>query len=344
MVEIIHEPITSPDAWLGPDIQNDARWLYELTRDDVAELDAALEGVKSAGAEIPFSAEIFPIPTFGTKLDELVSRVSDGLGVILIRGLPRERYSDEECALIYWGIGTHAGRPVSQNSRGHLLGHVTDEGKTLNDPNARGYQTRNKLDFHCDQLPVDLLGLLCLRKSKSGGASYLVSAPAVHHVLGAERPDLLEALYNPFHIDWRGDHPDGGQPWYDSPMFSAHKGRLTARITSREFMESAARYGDELALTDVQREALNLLQEISNREEMRLQMHFQEGDMQFINNHAILHAREAYEDYDDPKLKRHLLRVWIAFRDDRRRELAPILAERDAFVRQGGIPKQAAAA
>ena len=92
------------------------------------------------------------------------------------------------------------------------------------------------------------------------------------------------------------------------------------------------------------RSALNLLQEISNREEMRLQMHFQEGDMQFINNHAILHAREAYEDYDDPKLKRHLLRVWIAFRDDRRRELAPILAERDAFVRQGGIPKQAAAA
>lgn len=344
MVEIIREPITSPDAWVGPDIQGDDRWLYELTRDDIAELDAALESVKSAGAEIPFSAETFPIPNFGTKLDELVSRVSDGLGLILIRGLPRERYSDEECALIYWGIGTHAGRPVSQNSRGHLLGHVTDEGKTLNDPNARGYQTRNKLDFHCDQLPVDLLGLLCLRKSKTGGASYLVSAPAVHNVLAAERPDLLEALYNPFHIDWRGDHPDGTQPWYDSPMFSAHKGRLTARITSREFMESAARYGDELALTDVQREALNLLQEISNREELRLQMHFQEGDMQFINNHAILHAREAYEDYDDPKLKRHLLRVWVALRDDRRRELAPILAERDAFVRQGGIPKQAAAA
>lgn len=343
MIEIITDEITTPDAWVGPEIQNDERWLYELTDTDVAELDAALETVKAAGTDIPFPAESFPLPEFAGKLDELVSRVTDGLGVILIRGLPRARYTDEECALIYWGIGAHAGRPVSQNARGHLLGHVTDEGKTLDDPNARGYQTRNKLDFHCDQLPVDLLGLLCLRKSKSGGASFLVSAAAVHNVLRAERPDLLEVLYQPFHIDWRGDHPDGAQPWYDCPMFSAHKGRMAARITSREFMESAARYGDELALTDRQREALDLLQEISNRGELRLQMHFQEGDMQFINNHAILHAREAYEDYDDPKLKRHLLRMWIAAGGGRRRELAPILAERDAFVRAGGIPKQAAA-
>jgi hypothetical protein len=344
MIEIVRDEITSADAWVGPAIQDDPRWLYELSDDEIAEIDTALQAAKAAGVDIPFTAAHFPLSGFAGRIDELARRVSDGLGVILIRGVPRARYTDAECALIYWGIGVHMGRPVSQNSRGHLLGHVTDEGKTLDDPNARGYQTRNKLDFHCDQLPVDLLGLFCLRKSKSGGASYLVSAPAVHNAMRKERPDLLEVLYQPFHIDWRGDHPDGAQPWYDCPMFSAHKGRMAARITSREFMESVKRYGDELALGETQREALNLLQEISNRPELRLQMHFQEGDMQFINNHAILHAREAYEDYDDPKLKRHLLRMWIAFEDERRRELAPILAERDALVRNGGIPKQAKAA
>ena len=88
-----------------------------------------------------------------------------------MRGVPRERYSDEECGLIYWGISAHIGTPVSQNARGHLLGHVTDEGKNLDDPNARGYQTKNRLDFHCDQLPVDVLGLFCLRGAKSGGKS-----------------------------------------------------------------------------------------------------------------------------------------------------------------------------
>lgn len=344
MTEIIREPITAPDTWAGPDIQGDGRWLHQLDGDEIAEIDAALETVKSAGLEIPFAAEAFPIPRFKARLDELVSRVTDGLGVILIRGIPRERYTDADCALIYWGIGVHMGRPVSQNSRGHLLGHVTDEGKTLSDPNARGYQTRNRLDFHCDQLPVDLLGLFCLRTAKSGGASYLVSAPAVHNVLLAERPDLLDVLYAPFHVDWRGDHPEEVQPWYDVPMLSAHKGRLAARVTNRSFMESVSRYGAELALSEAQREALDVFQEISNREEMRLQMHFEEGDMQFINNHSILHARQAYEDYDEPERKRHLLRMWIGMTDGRRRELAPALAERYRFVETGGIPKTREAA
>jgi len=344
MIEIIRDEIDSPDCWVGPEIQHDGRWLYELDDDEIAELDAALQAVKAAGLTIPFTADQFPIPAFKARLDELTSRVTDGLGVILIRGVPRARFTNGECALIYWGIGVHMGRPVSQNSRGHLLGHVTDEGKTLDDPNARGYQTRNKLDFHCDQLPVDLLGLFCLRKSKSGGASFLVSAPAVHNVMRAERPDLLDVMYRPFHVDWRGDHPNGEQPWYDVPMLSAHHGRMAARITNRSFMESVSRYGDELALSAAQREALDVFQEISNREELRLQMHFQEGDMQFINNHSILHAREAYEDYDDPDLKRHLLRMWIGMTDDRRRQLAPILDDRYRWVEMGGIPKSREAA
>ncbi|MBO6782780.1 MAG: TauD/TfdA family dioxygenase [Alphaproteobacteria bacterium] len=344
MVEIIRDEIRSPDCWVGPEIQDDPRWFYQLEDDEIAELDAALQAVRKAGLGIPFRADDFPIPSFGARLEDLTSRVTDGLGVILIRGLPRERYSNEDCALIYWGIGVHMGRPVSQNSRGHLLGHVTDEGKTLSDPNARGYQTRNKLDFHCDQLPVDLLGLFCLRTAKSGGASYLVSAPAVHNVLRAERPDLLEVLYQPFHIDWRGDHPDGEQPWYDCPMLSARDGRLAARVTNRSFMESVSRYGQELTLTDAQREALDVFQEISNRQELRLQMHFEEGDMQFINNHTVLHAREAYEDHDDPALKRHLLRMWIAAGEQHRRKLAPILDERYRYVEMGGIPKTREAA
>ncbi|MBN43216.1 MAG: hypothetical protein CL573_07005 [Alphaproteobacteria bacterium] len=344
MVEIIRKEITSPDAWLGPKVQNDKSWLYELGTGEIAEIDAALLAVKLAGREIPFSAEGFPLPTLRAQLGKLMGQVSNGLGVILIRGIPRERYTDEECELIYWGISSHIGTPVSQNGRGHLLGHVTDEGKTLDDPNARGYQTRNRLDFHCDQLPVDVLGLFCLRGAKSGGTSYLVSAPTVHNVMLAERPDLLDVMYAPFHVDWRGDHPDGDQPWYDIPMITAHDGKLAARITNRSFMESVSRYSEDLALSDIQREALDVFQEISNRKELRLMMDFQPGDMQFINNHTILHARQAYEDYADPALKRHLLRVWVALPDYKRRPLAPVLDERYQLVELGGIPKRAAAA
>ncbi|MEV8092722.1 hypothetical protein [Kitasatospora sp. NPDC085879] len=30
-----------------------------------------------------------------------------------------------------------------------------------------------------------------------------------------------------------------------------------------------------------------------------------------MNNHAVLHRREAYQDFDDPQRRRHLLRLWL---------------------------------
>ncbi len=343
MREIVREPVTSADAWIGPDIQDDDGWIIYLDEAANAEVDTALNHAKQAGAGIPFSPDLFPLPNFSAQIDDIVDRVSHGLGVVMVRGLKRERYSNEDCALIYWGLGIHMGTPVSQNTRGHLLGHVTDEGFTLANPDARGYQTRNRLDFHCDQLPTDILGLFCLRTAKSGGTSYLVSATSVHNTLLAERPDLIDLLYEPFHVDWRGDHPQGGQPWYDVPMFSARDGVITARVTNRSFLESVSRYGEHLALSDAQRAAMEVVQEIANRPELRLSMDFQEGDMQFINNHTVLHARQAYDDYDDPNLKRHLLRMWIALPDESRRPLAPILDDRYSYVASGGIAKWNAA-
>src|SRR5262249_53442181 len=197
---------------------------------DVEEIDLALRHVESLRREIPFDKQDFPLPTVSAKLDEIYDRLEQGLGVVLIRGLPREHYSVRGCELIYWGIGVHLGTPVSQNTRGHLLGHVRDEGRTLEDPTARGYQTRAKMDFHCDQLPVDVLGLFCVRTAKRGGASALSSVDSVHNVILQERPDLLEVLYQPFNIDWRGEEPEGEQPWYRCPMFSYAGGKVTSRI------------------------------------------------------------------------------------------------------------------
>ena len=111
---------------------------------------------------------------------------------------------------------------------------------------------------------------------------------AIHNVLLEERPDLIDILHRPFNLDWRGENPEGEKPWYTCPMFSYFDGKLTSRLTSRAFFESVVRHGDHLALTDQQREALDVVQEIGERESLRLSMDFQEGDIQFINNHQIL--------------------------------------------------------
>jgi alpha-ketoglutarate-dependent taurine dioxygenase len=88
----------------------------------------------------------------------------------------------------------------------------------------------------------------------------------------------------------------------------------------------------------LQRDALVQVQEIANRPELMLTMQFQEGDIQLINNHTMLHAREAYEDWPEPGRERHLLRMWIAVDDARRRPLADALTERYRWVQRGGIP------
>ena len=334
--------IDHPAAWIGPQIQRETAWIYRLSEAQIAEIDAALQGVKGAGIGIPFSAEQFPLPTVAKTLVQIRDEVENGRGFMLTRGFPRARYSDADCELVYWGLGMHFGTPVSQNARGHLLGHVRDEGGSIADPNTRAYQTSMRMDFHTDMLPVDLLGLFCLRTAKSGGASKLTSALTIHNVLREERPDLLDELYGEFHLDWRGEEPAGETPWFTLPMFSETQGRITTRICSLPYYDSAARFGAQYKPTARQREALVVVQEIANRPELMLTMEFQEGDMQLINNHIMLHAREAYVDHDGPGRERHLLRMWIAVDDAHRRPLAPALAARYRVVQAGGIPLNAA--
>jgi len=262
---------------------------------------------------------------------------------MVVRGLQRDRYSDDDCELIYWGIGSHIGNPVSQNSRGHLLGHVRDEGRDINDPSARPYQTASKMDFHCDLMPVDVLGLFCMRAAESGGESYVVSAQTLHNVILRERPDLLEALYSPFHVDWANEQPRGEQPWYTMPMFSAHNGKITSRITSRRFVQMVTRHGEHLAASPLQLEAIDFAQQTAQRPELRLSIRLQDGDMEFLNNLTTLHGRSGFEDTGDSDRQRHLLRMWIALDDAKRRQLSPLLDERYSWVKRGGIPQKYAA-
>jgi hypothetical protein len=330
--------ITDAAAWIGAEIQNDPSWVYELAPDAVEEIDAALADARRKGARIPFDKASFPLPGFSVELDRILDEVESGRGFVLVRGIPRHRYTDEECELLYWGLGVHLGTPVSQNARGHLLGHVRDEGRVHADPNARGYQTRQRMDFHTDLLPVDIVGLFCARTAKSGGESKVVSALALHNVLRDERPDLLEALYGLFNVDWRGEEPPGETPFFRIPMFSERNGKVTTRLVSVPYYRSVARFGEEHAPSALELEALETVQEIANRPELMLSMDFQEGDIQLLNNHTTLHARTEFEDRDEPGMQRHLLRMWIAVDDARRRPLSDALTARYEWVRRGGIP------
>jgi hypothetical protein len=330
--------LTGPNVWVGPEIQNDINWIHNLSAESIEDLDKALHHVQTVDAKIPFEKSDFPLTVMATELKPIIEDICNGRGFAIIRGIPRDKYTDKECELIYWGLGIHIGGPVSQNARGHLLGHVLDEGRDSNDPMARNYQTAQRMDFHCDLLPVDVLGLFCLRQAKSGGASSLVSSMTVHNILLKERPDLLDVLYQPFYMDWRGEEPEGELPWFSIPMYSNNNGYISSRFASRNYHESCSRFGTEYSMTDRQGEALDVVQGIANRPELRLSMRMEDGDIQLLNNHVTMHGRDAFEDHKNTDRQRHLLRMWIGLPEDQRRPLSSAIDGRYALVKSGGIP------
>jgi hypothetical protein len=53
--------------------------------------------------------------------------------------------------MLYWGIGLHLGDPWPQNKHGHVMGDVTDQGRSPADPTARGNEMGQiRLDYHTD--------------------------------------------------------------------------------------------------------------------------------------------------------------------------------------------------
>ena len=124
-------------------------------------------------------------------------------GVFLLRGVPVGDFNNVQAAAAYWANGSRFGRPVSQNNKGHVLGHVKDFGGDYNAPDVRGYQTNAQLNFHCDQ--CDHVALLCMHPSKSGGASRIASSVTVYNELLKAYPELVEELIAEFYVSRHGE-------------------------------------------------------------------------------------------------------------------------------------------
>ncbi len=306
------EPISavkSEAAWTAAEMRASTRWIHELSADEKAEIAQALDAVRKKNLRIPFAAADFPLESMARRLALVRKEVEDGSGVMLIRGLPVDDYGLEGTRLVYWGIGAHLGTALAQNPRGDLLAEVRNAGgNQYTDPKARGYHTANRLPFHNDQ--SDMVGLLCYRRAKSGGLSFIASAAAVHNQILADRPDLLRVLYQPYYCDVRGEEPPGRRPYYIEPRFSVHKGRLFTQH-GRTYIDSAQRFPEVPRLTAEQDEAMKLVDSLCGSDRFRLDMDFRRGDIQFLNNRVVLHSRTDFEDYEDPDLKRLLLRLWL---------------------------------
>jgi hypothetical protein len=310
------DAFTGPSAWTGSDMQSRPEdWLVELSPADIADLEQAGRHYLSLGRDIgEITRADFPLGPFAGHLEALKQKLLNGIGFEVLRALPVETYTQEMAAAIFCGVGAHLGSARSQNAAGHILGHVRNVGADPNDPNVRIYQTNARQSFHTDS--ADAVGLLCLREAMEGGDSLLVSAETIYNRMRADRPDLLEKLFDPIATDRRGEVPDGMQPFMTIPPLNWHDGRLTV-FYQRQYIDSAQRFAGAMRLTPEHLEALDMFDALANDPELHLTMRLKPGDIQFVYNHSQLHDRTGFIDCPDPARRRHLLRLWLSIEGDR---------------------------
>ena len=302
--------LEAPCEWVAADVADPATWTEHLSQQEVEEVEAAVAHAFSISDDfLQIGKTEFPLPTLSARLKSIETTLMEGRGFVRLRGLPRDRWSNDEMSMAYWGIGAHLGRPWPQNAKGHVLGDVTDHGKPVNDPTSRGNEVGLVgLDFHCDG--SDLVGLMCLQTGISGGLSAVCNSVALHNRLVRERPDLAAELYKPQPFDYRGEQAPGGKGWYLMPVFTEHAGRLFVRLI-RPYILASQRHVDAPRLTPLAIEALTWMQDQAEGGAYSVIMDFQPGDMQFINNYHVLHGRTSYEDDRAAGKVRHLKRLWL---------------------------------
>jgi len=294
--------------WTADDMRDPALWTEVLTKPELEEIDAALRVAQEKSDDLlEIGAADFPLQHVRARIARIKHELVNGRGVVRLRGVDRARYDNDEMCLIYWGMGAHLGSPWAQNADGHVLGDVTDQGKAPSDPTSRGNQIGGvKLPFHCDG--SDLVGLMCLDPGAEDGLSRVANAVSLHNVLVRERPDLATALYEPLPYDFRGEQQKGGKPFYLVPGFTEWGERLFMRLIP-PYIFASQRHPEAPRLTAAQHEAIVWMNDIAEGGRFNVEMAFEAGDMQFINNYHVLHGRAAYQDR--PGKVRHLKRLWL---------------------------------
>src|SRR5215469_11501364 len=321
VAEILTEPVSAPSVWRGDDLSDASRWIMQFTEEDFAEFERALAYVSKRDLQdvTDIRADDFPLPHFRERVDEVVDRLERGLGLVLLRGLPiYDRFSEDEAAMIYWGIGRHMGNLVPQNRKGDLVGQIRDLGRR--GPYERAYATNEDLGFHTDS--TDFVGLMCLRPALYGGESFVASSGLLYNFVVGEQPGYLPILNKNFPTDWRSEEPPGSPGWYLEPLYSYYGGVLSATVRTGRAM-SAMRFAEVPRLTADEVSCFMYFESLAKRPGIALGMELQTGDLQFVNNFSTVHNRTAFaDDPSNPARQRYLLRLWIS-RPDNGRPLCP---------------------
>lgn len=301
--------VGSPAAWTPADLQADPSWIVQLDDRARRDLTAAVHGAADPSkSRFDYRRADFDLGSAFEPITRAFREAQHGRGMAVLRGLPRASLSEAEFGLLTWAIGLHFGVARPQGKASQYLAAVRDAGVDYRSASGRGYSSNAELDFHIDG--VDIVVLTCFNQARSGGMSLVASSTTAHNVLAAERPDVLEVLYEPFHFSRQAEEAPDETPTYTNPVFDVLDGALFGKWNRNRIL-SAQRIEGVPPLTDRQREAMDAIDAVLRRPDVLHTMYLQPGDAQILSNFTMLHSRTTFEDHDDPAQRRLLYRLWI---------------------------------
>ncbi|KAI0543751.1 hypothetical protein F4679DRAFT_590183 [Xylaria curta] len=306
-------------VWEGQNLEEKYNWNYELTSSDVGEIEAALRHFQSLNKPLgEISQTTFPLPTLHPILREISQEIHAGHGFKVVRGVPVSRYTREENIAIFAGISSHVAPIRGRQDREYqgrpadvVLAHIKDLSSVIDaDRIGQPAYTTEKQVFHTDI--GDIIALFALAESASGGESYLSSSWRVYNELASTRPDLIRTLAEPWAFD---EYGKGVRPYTPRPLLHHQPAtedtpeRLLIQYARRNFTGywSLPRSPDIPVITEAQAEALDALHFLA--EKYAVSLDFRAGDIQYVNNLSIFHARNGFQD--SPDKQRHLVRFWL---------------------------------
>jgi hypothetical protein len=323
------KPLEGPAIWTGAVLAASDDWVHPLDAGMAAELDRALAAVRGRNISWDRMAKD-DFPLGGTRVGALLADVADALetgrGLAKLTGAPVAGLDDADLRLLWMGIGLWLGTPVSQSAAGLRMKIIADEGATVGQVYGQMHNedgsaflssyaravSNGALRFHTDR--TDVVGLLCAGQAAKGGRSKIASTGAIHNEMLKRRPDLLDALFEPYPRSRLGEETGGGDLVYFLPVFDTVDGHFTSHY-SRTYIEAAQKLPDVPRLTAAQEEALDLIAGIGD--EVCYRMTLAPGDIQFLNNHLVYHARDPFENDPASGQIRRLYRLWLAMPNSR---------------------------
>ncbi|KAH8652071.1 hypothetical protein BX600DRAFT_87690 [Xylariales sp. PMI_506] len=297
-----------PTTWSGyNDSLTEEDYIINLSPEDRFQFQAAVvhaNGLGLNGDEV--NIDRFPLQGLERKLALASEKVHHGPGICILRGLNPAEYTSEENAIGFLGLSSYIGEERGvQTSSGDIFVHVVDNPDWNNVPrsNRHGIHTNDSLPFHSD-VGSDTLVLQVRQCAANGGKTCVASASTIYNELAASDPSTLQTL-----IDSNWPIRTGFKAYTLAPIIAFFKNRLLISMDPARLGPHASGCDEDAipVLTLEQEKAIQTLQKMTNKHQVKLDT--VSGDIIFINNWALLHAREPYMDTDTQV--RHLLRMWV---------------------------------